>query len=148
MCLDLAILWPGLPTDCPRPSPLNLTVPAPVTLQEGLPMSPAKSRCHHHGLVRGPGHSLQAAQLPAAAVRWALGRKMPGRHYCGLLCRVCVSYLMCVTTRPNFCESAQELFMASDILTNIILCVLLYVHVYKIHNIFRHFVVVIISFTN
>lgn len=164
LCLSVRLLlvilcspWPGLSTICPQPripfqSP-EFDSPCLVTLQEGwchlqpcLPISPAESRCHCHGLVQGLGTSPQAAQLPAGVVGWALGRKIPGwQAYCGLLCRVCVSYLMYLMTRPNFCESARLMI---SWLYYIILCVLLYVHMYKIHNIFRHSIVVIISLTN
>lgn len=50
-------------------------------------------------------------------------------------------------TRSNFQESAQELITANDILT-ILFCVLLYVHMYKMHNILQHFVVAVIFLTN
>lgn len=72
--------------------------------QPCLPMSPAECRCHHRGL----SFSLQAGQLPAAVLGWALGRTVPGWQAHWLLCRVCASCLMCLMTRPNFCESAQE----------------------------------------
>lgn len=81
------------------------------------PALPAHEPCWVQVPLPWACHSLQGAQLLAGEAGWVLGRKMlRWQTCCGLLCRVCVSYLMCLMTRPNFCESAQELFMANDIL--------------------------------
>lgn len=102
-------------------SSLNLTVPAPVPLQGHWSPVPPSPACPWALLSPG-AIAVGLSQPPGcpASCWWggmgAGGKMLQWQTCCGLLCRVCVSYLMCLMTRPNFCESAQELFMANDIL--------------------------------